>query len=247
MKYRAVLVEDEEHSLSRLRRLLQGFPQDVEIVGEAIDGLSAVETIRAHAPDLVFMDIDLPGLNAFEVLGKLDRQPAVVFTTAFNQHALDAFKAYAVDYLLKPVEASSIGRALEKFRAMGFSGAQVSRALERLLDSPASHYLTRLSCKVGDRTYLLKTGEIMYFRADHKYTSVFTAARDLLIDTSLVDLERRLNPSDFVRIHRSVLVNAVWIAEIRRSYDGKVSVLLKDPKGTELSASRMYADNLRSL
>jgi two-component system LytT family response regulator len=247
MKYRAVLVENEEHSLARLRRLLAGFAADVEIVGEAMDGPSAVEEIRTHAPDLVFLDIDLPGLNGFQVLQKLDRQPMVIFTTAFDQHALDAFKTRAVDYLLKPIDTSALARTFEKLRDMGFRQQGLPEVLQDLIDSSSSRYLTRLSCKVGDRIILLKLGEILYFQADSKYTSVFTASNDYLIDTPLVELEGRLSPREFIRIHRSTLVNVAWIAEIQRSYDGKLKVVLKDPKATELWASRTYADNLKRL
>lgn len=247
MKLRAVLVENEEHSLSRLRRLLLGFPQDVEVVGEAADGPSAVAVIRAQAPDIVFLDIDLPGFNGFRVLEELERQPIVIFTTAFNQHALDAFKTHAVDYLLKPIDAEAVGRALAKLRAMGLNPGQVTRAIEELIDSVGARYQTRLHCKEGDRTVLVKIGEVLYFQADNKYTAVHTANREFLIDTPLVDLERKLNPKDFVRIHRATLVNVSWVAEIRRSYDARMTVLLKDAKGTELTVSRMYADNLRNI
>jgi two-component system LytT family response regulator len=248
MKLRAVLVEDEEHSMSRLRRILLGFPQDVEVVGEAADGPSAVATIRAVMPDIVFLDIELPGFNGFMVLKELEQQPIVIFTTAFNDFALDAFKTHAVDYLLKPIDAEAVGRALAKLRAMGNQGP-FTRAIEQLLDSVGvgARFLTRLACKEGDRTVPIKIGEILYFQADNKYTSVHTLSREFLIDTPLIDLERKLNPKDFIRIHRSTLVNISWIAEIRRSYDSKMTVILKDAKGTELAVSRMYADNLRNI
>ena len=247
MKLRAVLVENEEHSLSRLRRLLHDFSQDIEIVGEAMDGPSAVDTIRTLNPDVVFLDIDLPGFNGFRVLERLERQPIVIFTTALNEYALDAFKTHAVDYLLKPIESEAIGRSLAKLRAMGFNQAHFSRAIEQLLDSVNPRHMTRLQCREGDSTVLVKTGEILYFQSDNKYTSVHTLNREFLIDPSLIDLERKLDPKEFVRIHRSTLVNISWIAEIRRSYDGKTTVVLKDAKGTVLPVSRMYADNLRNL
>jgi two-component system LytT family response regulator len=177
----------------------------------------------------------------------------VIFTTAFNQHALDAFKTHAVDYLLKPIETEAIDRALKKLRAMGFDDAHlarehVARALDQLAASADTHYLTRLHCKEADRIVLVKIGEVLYFQADNKYTAVHTAnAREFLIDTPLIDLERKINPKDFVRIHRSTLVNISWIAEIRKAYDGKTTVLLKDGKASELPVSRMYADNLRDI
>lgn len=247
MKNRAVVVENEEHSRARLKRLLAGFPEDIEVVGEAADGPSAVEEIRTRRPDLVFLDIDLPGFNGFEVLRNLDKQPAVIFTTAFDQHALDAFRTHAVDYLLKPIDATALARTFEKLRDMGFRKPELPLALQELLESSNSRYVTRLSCRVGDRIILLKLGEIMYFQADSKYTSVFTASNDYLIDTPLVELETKLNPKDFLRIHRSTLVNVSWIAEIQRSYDGKLKVVLRDAAATELWASRGYADNLKRL
>jgi two-component system LytT family response regulator len=245
MKLRAVIVEDEELSLSRLKRLLDGFSEQVEVVGEAGDGPSAVDIVRKTTPDLLFLDIDLPGYNAFEVLERLDRQPAVVFTTGSAKHALDAFKTLAVDYLVKPIEAEDLVRALEKLQR--FNHAQFSRALEQLLDLSGSRYLVRIPCKVGDRTIIVKAGEVLYLQADNKYTAVHTATNEYLIDTPLTELEQRLNPRDFTRIHRGTIVNIAWIAEIRRTYDGKLSVVLKNSKGTELVASRTYAENLKNL
>lgn len=248
MKYRCVLVENEELSLARLSRLLSAFPDAVEVVGEAMDGPTAIEVIREQRPDLVFMDIDLGGgFTGFDVLAELDFQPAVIFTTAFNQHALQAFKSYAVDYLLKPIDQESVQRALEKLRAMGFNQAQFAVALGQLLELSGARYLTRVSCKVGDRIVLVKTGEVLYFQADSKYTALHTLNSEYLIDTPLVELEGRLNPRDFVRIHRSTLVNVPWISEIRRTFDGKLAVVLKDAAATQLIASRNYAENLKAL
>ena len=247
MRYRSFLVENEEHSLARLKRILADLPQEVEIVGEAMDGLTAVEKIREVGPDLLFLDIDLPGLNGFQVLDALPHQPAVIFTTAFNQHALDAFKTHAVDYLLKPIDALAVARALAKMRALGVAPPGSAQALQQVIDQFGSRYLTRLTCRLGDRTFLVKVGEVLYMQADHKYTAVHTAQREMLIETALVELEGRLNPRDFVRVHRSTLVNVAWISEIRRAFDGKTRIVLSDPKATELLASRLYADNLRNL
>ena len=247
VKYRSVIIENEEHSRARLRRLLSAFEPGLEIIGEAADGPSAVEVVRRSNPDLLFLDIDLPGFNGFQVLEALENQPAVIFTTAFNEHALRAFDAFAIDYLLKPIEADAVARALGKLRALGFNHAQLSSALEQLLETSGTRYLSRVSCRVGDRTVLVKIGEVLFFQSDNKYTSVHVASGEYLIDTPLVELEQRLNPREFVRIHRSTLVNVAWIAEIRRSYDGRLRVLLRDSKNTELVASRSYADNLRNL
>lgn len=247
MSFRTVLVENEEHSLARLERLLRPFERELHVVGRAADGPAAVELIGGLQPDLLFLDIDLPGCSGFEVLEQLDYQPAVIFVTAFNEHALKAFNTFAIDYLLKPVEDEALARALGKLRTLGFNHGQFARALEDLVEARGSRFLRRLSCRVGDRTVLLKIGEVLYFQADNKYTSVHVLHGDYLIDTPLVDLERKLDPREFVRIHRGTIVNAGWISEIRRNYDGRLHVVLRDGKDTELAASRTYADNLRNL
>jgi DNA-binding LytR/AlgR family response regulator len=141
MRNRAVVVENETHSRARLRRLLDALPADVEVVGEAADGPSAVEEIHARRPDLVFLDIDLPGFNGFEVLRRLEKQPFVIFTTAFDQHALDAFKTHAVDYLLKPIDAAALARTFEKLRNMGLPKPELPLALQELIDSSSSRYV----------------------------------------------------------------------------------------------------------
>lgn len=246
MGYRAVLVENEEHSLARLRRTLGRFAGEIEVVAEATDGPDAVAKIREHRPDLLFLDIDLPGMNGFEVLEGLDEQPVVVFTTAFNQHALNAFKTHAVAYLLKPIAEEDVRSALDKLRAMSRTRSDIDM-LRQLIDSSSSRYMNRVSCKQGDRTFLVKVGEVLYFQADNKYTSVVTAGREYLIDTPLAALENDLDPREFVRIHRATLVNINWIAEIRRTYAGKTTVVLNDKNGRELQASRSYAENLRDI
>ena len=245
MRYRAVIVEDEEHSRRRLLRLLGDFPGDIEIVGEADNGLTAVDVIRATSPDLLFLDINLPGLDGFQLLGNLERQPAVIFTTASNQHALDAFKAYAVDYLLKPIDGDALGRAVEKLRTMGFNHGSFAKSFAQMAVHLGAPYLIRIICKVGDRLIIVKTSEVHYFQADNKYTSVYTSGKKYVIDSPLVELEQKLDPKDFIRIHRSTIVNVPWIAEIRKGLEGRMKVVILDPRGTELPVSRMYADNLK--
>lgn len=247
MKYRAVVVEDEEIALSRLKRILAGFPQSLEIIGEAKDGPSAIDIINSLAPDLVFLDINLPGCDGFNVLQKLTRQPIVIFTTSHDQHALEAFKTNAVDYLLKPVGPEAVRKTLEKLDALGFSQDWFSKAIGRIAASMEDRFLTHVPCKVGEKTVLVKTGEILYFQSSNKYTEVKTASRAFLLDNSLADLEQKLNPKDFLRIHRGTLVNVSWIAEIKSWYEGRKKVVLKDAASTELEVSRGYAENLKGL
>ncbi len=247
MKYRTLIVEDEELSRNRIRRLLMPYPEDIVILGEAANGVEAVELAKQLRPDLLFLDINLPGMDGFQVLGNLDFQPAVIFTTASNQHALDAFKVHAVDYLLKPIDEEELKRSIEKLRRLGFNPLEYAESIRRLAASLDSQYLNRLTCKVGDRLVMVKLSEVMYFHAENKYTSVITSGKTFVIDMPLIDLERKLNPDEFIRIHRSSIVNLSWISEIRKGFDGKAKVVLLDKQGTELAASRLYSEMLKPL
>lgn len=237
MKCRAVLIENDEEALVHLRGLLLALPERVEVVGTALLGPAAVEAIHASVPDVVFLSIDGAGLDSFELLARLEHRPAVIFLTR-NHSERGAFETYLVHHLQQPTDLAAIGRALEGLDA-GDHGARSFPTSER--------YLSRFPCRVGDRTILLEVGEISYFQSSNKYTSIYTKDRDFLVDTPLVDLEKRLHPREFVRIHRAILVNVAWIGELRRLDDGRFRVLLKDPKRTELQSSRMYAENLRNL
>jgi two-component system, LytTR family, response regulator len=247
MRFRTLIVEDEEHSRNRIRRLLAPYTEDIEIIGEAGNGPEAVVLAKGIRPDLLFLDINLPGLDGFQMLGDLDFQPAVIFTTASNQHALEAFKVHAIDYLLKPIDEDELRRSVEKLRRLGFNPMEYAESIRKLAAAMGAQYLNRLTCKVGDRLFLVKVSEVIYFRSENKYTSVVTSGKTFVIDTPLVDLERKLNPEEFIRIHRSSIVNASWISEIRKGFDGKAKVVLLDKQGTELAASRLDSETLKPL
>lgn len=242
---RALIVEDEPSSRDRLRRLLAVHADEVVVVAEADNGPEAVRLIDAHEPSVVFLDVSLPGLDGFEVLRAVKRPPAVIFTTAHDEFAVRAFRANAVDYLLKPIEPDQLATALGKVaRTPAVTGEPWSEVLSALKNI-GDRRPRRIACRVGDSTIFVATDDVQYFMADQGYTVVKTASKELLVDTPLMELENRLDPSDFVRIHRSTLVNLNHVTSLKRSPAGRVKVVLKD--GTELSSSRRYADNLRSL
>ncbi len=245
MALRTVLVEDEPASRDRLRRLLAQHAPEVAIVAEADNGPAAVEIIREYEPDLVLLDVSLPGLDGFEVLGALSTRPAVIFTTAHDEHAVRAFRASAVDYLLKPIDAEQLASALAKVTTReSKKPPQGWTELLNALRTNRDRELKRVACRVGDSTVFVPLEEVQYFRADQGYTLVKSGAKELLIDTPLADLETRLNSTDFLRVHRNTLVNMNQVSSLRRLPDGRMKIVLKD--GSELSSSRRYADNLRN-
>ena len=248
MRIRAVVVDDEDLARRRLRKLLLKYGEEVEVVGEAANGEEAVALISSLRPDVVFLDVQMPGCDGFEVVRRLQEKPFIVFATAYNEYALKAFEENSVDYLLKPVEQKRLDRTLEKLRRfVGTSSLSVNENIERMLSRLASPPIQRLKVSVGDKIYLIDLPDIVYFESREKYTYLHTTDREYMIDETLADLEVKLDKSTFVRIHRSYIVNVKFIRELVRWFAGRYKVRLKDKSETELIATRSYADQIRRL
>jgi two-component system LytT family response regulator len=242
---RAYLVDDEPLAVTRLRHLLDQTTR-VQIVGSASDPLIALEEIPAARPDVLFLDIEMPGLSGFDLLEALgEPQPLVVFTTAYDQYALDAFAVNSIDYLLKPVETAELDRALTKLGRV-VDKAEAREDLSRLLGQVRAmlarrgsepEYLVRVASRVGERVELVDVAAITHFYAKDKLTFAATAAGDHALDLSIAELEQRLPPQRWVRIHRSTLVSVDAVKELHTWFGGKLLVKLRDGR-TELQVAR---------
>lgn len=249
---RAYLLDDEDLAVRRLQRLLQETGR-VEIVGSGTDPGIALAEITELKPDVLFLDIQMPGMNGFELLRRLNSvDPLVVFTTAYHEHALRAFEVHSVDYLLKPIEPEKLDRALNKLdRLHAGSRTEPRPEMQELLHKLASvldpkpAYAARLPSRTGERVEFVDLREVTHFYAKDKLTFAATPARDYCIDNSIVELESKLDPAKFIRIHRSTLVNLDHVAELYSWFGGKMLVRLKDPKKTELAVSRERVPELR--
>jgi two-component system LytT family response regulator len=222
---RVLLADDEAPARALLRELIAAWPR-LELVGEAADGLEAVELAQARRPDLLFLDVQMPRLDGFEVLELLDRSVGVVFTTAYDQYALRAFEVNAVDYLLKPFTAARFAQALE--RAEQRLGAQRPLSPTALATAarPAGSFAARLVIKDGARVELLPVGELDYARAQADYVELVSGTRSWLKEQTMQDLEAALDPARFVRVHRSYLIQGDRLARIEPAgKDSKVAVL----------------------
>src|SRR5215469_3894954 len=250
---RAFLVDDEPLALERLGRLLASFPE-LQIAGKALDPEEAVSALNIRQVDVLFLDIQMPGMSGFELLSRLSVHPFVIFTTAYDQHALRAFETNAIDYLLKPIEPAQLERALKKLgriRPVIKPGWQQDPALPQLLkDLTASlreghaSYPHRIASRIGERISFLPLDDVTHFLAQDKLTFAVTNGRRHCVDQTIADLEHRLDPAKFLRIHRSALVNVDWIHEVNSWFAGKVIVTLKDQQHTELTVAR---DRVRTL
>ncbi len=248
MHLRAIIVDDEELARKRLRKMLLSYEKELEIVGEAENGQDAVEKIERSRPEVIFLDVQMPGFDGFEVVRRLRSKPFIVFTTAYDEYALKAFEENSVDYLLKPIEQKRLDKAIDKLRRVYVSSKpQIDENVERLLSRLASPPLKRLQVISGDKIILMDADNITYFEAKDKYTFLHTVDHEYIVQPTLAELEKKLDKLVFVRIHRSVIVNINFIREMVKWFGGKYKVRLKDKSGTELVVSRGYVDQIRKL
>lgn len=245
MSLRALIVDDEAPARRKVRSHLSG-TADVEIVSEAANGLEAVDAIQRLRPDLVFLDVQMPGMNGFEVIAAVgvDAMPAVVFVTAFDEYALDAFDVEAVDYLLKPIREDRFQRALKRAVERVGAGDDERDRLARLLDRirPVAPYLQRLVVRDGERLFFVPTDRIVRIAAGGNYVKIHTAEGAHVIRETISRLEGRLNPEQFARIHRAEIVRIDCVKEIQPWFHGDHIVILKN--GEERKLSRRYKAHL---
>jgi two-component system LytT family response regulator len=245
MKMRVYLVDDERLAVDRLTRLLQATGR-VTIAGSATDPEAALAFLRDTPVDALFLDIQMPGLTGFELLERLERDVTVVFTTAYDQYAIDAFGLNSLDYLLKPIEAERLDRALDKLERFAGRTRPDLRALAREV---AAHLvphrrIERLASRVGETTTVLDVARVTHFTSKDKLTFAVVGGREHVVDHTLSELESQLDARRFARIHRATIVNIGFVQELFPAVDGGVLVRLRDEKRTELSVAR---DRVREL
>lgn len=242
---KVLIVDDEKPARDRLRQLIDDFG-DHDVVGEAANGQQAIELAGSLRPDVVLLDIRMPGVDGIETahhLNAMASPPAVVFTTAYNEYAIDAFEARAIGYVLKPVRRERLERALEH-------AARISGKLLNALTSetPLESRRQNVCARVGDELRLIPIDQVSYFNADQKYVCVHHEGGEDLIDDSLKSLEEEF-ASDFVRIHRGALVAVDKVDRLEKSADGKTRVILRQDDGNddadELTISRRHLADVR--
>jgi DNA-binding LytR/AlgR family response regulator len=243
---RVVVVDDEELARARIRGLLKAF-DDLECVGEAENGLEAVERIRELGPDLVFLDIQMPGMDGFEVLAALDDVPLVIFATAYDEYALKAFEVNSIDYLLKPIEKERLASAVERARELLAGGRELGREIERIAGLVRSRGVERLPVQKGRKIVLVDHADIVWIEASEGLVFVHTADQRLLANTTMAELEARLDPASFFRTHRSSIVNLNHVVEIVPWFGGKYKIVVDDAARSELVLSRARAKALRAI
>ena len=244
----ALIVDDEAHMRDQLRARLRDVWPELTIAGEAANGIDAVSMAKEFKPDIVFLDIRMPGKSGLEAARALYRDCHIVFVTAYDQYALDAFEQGAMDYLLKPVVAERLQLTCERLRArlpgapqnIGDQLQQLARLLEKG-ESKKPDYLRWIQAQVGSSLRMISTREILFFQSDEKYTLVQTAHAEMLIRKTLKELADELDPDEFWRIHRPTLVRVDAIAEVSRDERGRQMLRLRNcPTALEVSRNHSH-------
>jgi two-component system LytT family response regulator len=249
-KIRALVVDDEPMARDRVLSLLQQ-EEDVEVVGECSDGTQAVAAIQSQSPDLVFLDVQMPGHDAFEVIQAVgsDRMPPVIFVTAYDEYALTAFEVHALDYLLKPFGRDRFQRTLQHARASldrrraGDLGKRLLALVNDIKTDPEPTRIDRLVVKSGGRVFFLRTDEIDWIEAAGNYVRLHLGEEAHLFRETMNRMESRLDPRHFVRIHRSRIVNTERVKELQPWFNGEHVVVLEN--GARLTLSRGYREKLQ--
>lgn len=243
---KALIVDDEAPARSRMARLLSGSP-DLTVVGEASNGLEALQASQTLQPDVIFLDIEMPELNGLEVAEALRGEgPTVVFVTAYSEHALKAFELSALDYLVKPVTPERLAETLERIRRR--KEPQPSSRLQKLIESlEEGRARRRMAVKCGAKYRVFEPSQVSAVIAREHYAAILVEGQELLADDSLDQLAQRLDPARFLRIHRSAIINLDYLRELEHEGDRKYTAVLSDPAKTRLPVSRERLEDLRKV
>ncbi len=242
---KTLLVDDEQVAIDRLKKLLGGWPF-VNIIGQTRDGRSAVTIINNQRPDLVFLDIRMPGLNGFEVLQQLLYTPMIVFTTAYEEYAVKAFEKNSLDYLLKPVEGERLALTMKKIIQNKAGDQDLLLKIQQMVGyEKIKDRISTIPVKTGNKITLVHVSDIIFLEAKEKYVAIHMKEGEKLIEYSLAWLEHRL-PEEFLRVHRSFIINKLKIREIQKYFKGTFILVMDDVKSTKIKTAYSYSETIRT-
>ena len=243
----ALIVEDEPALYHELREVLETLWPELAIIGHAADGVDALGQIARHRPDVVFLDIQIPDPNGLEVARTLRDCCHIVFVTAYDAYAIEAFDNGAVDYILKPIDPQRIGLTVQRLkRRMAGSPADLSRLVDQLRTKAGTSYMRWITASVGASIRLITIDEVIFFQSDQKYTRVVLADSEVLIKKTLKELVAELDPEQFWQTHRSTVVNALEISSIEPNMSGQLTVKLK-ARREELPVAESFVRRFRQM
>lgn len=246
-EYTAIIVDDEGPARIMIHTLLEKYKSSIQVLGEAQNGNKGIEIIEEKKPNLVFLDIQMPDMNGFEMLSKLTWQPMIIFTTAYEQYALDAFRENSIDYLIKPIEEDRFDQSIQKLLRFGDINRDVdiNNMLKIFNQFQPKKEISALPVKIGQKILLVRFTEIIYCKSCDGYVSLFTnLGKEYITDLNLQELEEKL-PGNFLRVQKSYIVNKDKIKEIQRYFNNRLILILDDKNCTKITSGTNYIKEIR--
>lgn len=244
--YLTLIIDDEPLARERLEKLLSNFPETISIIGSAKNGTEAKQQIEALKPNLIFLDIQMPGLTGFELIEKLETIPLIVFCTAHDDYSLQAFETNSIDYLVKPVRLERLEKTIEKLKQ--FKVYQTPQDILQVIKSLSSvneqKKMTSMTVKKGDKIIFIKLEDVAYFEADEKYVTLYTNSGHHITDWSLAQLEAKL-PDYFLRIHRAFIINIQFVEEVQKYFNSRYIIKLNNKVKTSITSGRTYTSQIK--
>lgn len=243
--YTTLLIDDEKLARERLKKLLAGFDSTFTIIGEAKNGNEAQKLITNLQPEIIFLDIEMPGKNGFELIQSLSKLPIVIFCTAYEEYALKAFDTNSIDYLVKPVKLERLEQTVQKLQTLqqNLTNVQLQQVIQEITQRKNFNHMTSITVKKKDKIVFLKLEDITYFEAQEKYVLIHTNQETELMEQSLTKLYERL-PQYFLRVHRKYIINTNYINDFQKYFNQRYIITLKDQKKTTITSGRSYKEQL---
>ena len=247
-KFKAIVIDDEYPARLMIKSLISNHIDIIELVGEAKNESEAIRLIKETRPDLLFLDIDIPNSSGFEILTKIDHQPFVIFTTAYEQYAVKAFEAKSIDYLIKPIEEKRFAQSMLKLQLFAGSSPPHSDLIQLkklLAELQPVKKATAIPIKIGEKFIFLRLEEVSHLEAKEKYVYVITTESvEYLSDTRLTEFEETL-PMNFIRVQKSFIVNTAHILEVHKYFGNRLIICMNDKKRTRITSGITYIGNIR--
>ncbi|MDH5396516.1 MAG: LytTR family DNA-binding domain-containing protein [Cyclobacteriaceae bacterium] len=242
MEIKCLIIDDEKLARELLLEYLEEYPE-IEVIGQCSSGKEAIKMIDKFEPDLIFLDVQMPGKDGLQVLEEITHKPFVIFSTAYDNYAIQAFEENAVDYLLKPIDTSRFRKAIERVKErMESEDSNVDKLFE-MLNKGTEGYSSHLFVQKSDKFLSVPITEILHLEASGDYTIISTANDQFLSSNGIGKLEERLDPNHFIRVHRSTIINLSHLKEIEKHFNGGLVVKMKN--GKSFSVSRTYSKEIR--
>jgi len=246
--YKTIIIDDEPPALERLNQLLGHFPQTFDIIGKATNGNDAFHLINELHPDLIFLDIEMPGMSGFEMLSMLKEIPIVVFCTAYDQYALKAFDTNSIDYLLKPVKIERLRQTISKldFLGMKSQSEKILDLLKQISIQEIKKEMTSIAIKNRDRISFIKLTDVVYFKAEDKYVSLHLQnGEEKITDQTIIQLNHDL-PHCFLQVHRSTIINLNMVVEVQAYFNSRFSIQLNDTFKSKIISGRSFHNTIKN-